>query len=150
MEVSLLSRFSHRRFAGFPELWASCLLDIELNAALGYNFFTMSFQADYQAFFPFLFILCKPRHDRKERDLEEQCKCQTCCVDLLHSNEIQVWILTLSNNSFFPSTQGNTQKIRLNRAIREKWGTSSTSSLSIILRARQREKMRYPKCGGEN
>lgn len=49
------------------------------------NFFSMSFQDDYLAFFPLFFMLCKARPDRKERDLDEYYKCQPCCVVLLHS-----------------------------------------------------------------
>lgn len=59
-----------------------------------HNFFSMSFQAGYQAFFPPVFHALQGKTWQKKKDLEECCKCQICHVVLLHSNEIQVWIIT--------------------------------------------------------
>lgn len=91
------------------------------------NFFSMSFQDDYLAFFfPLFFMLCKARPDRKERDLEEYCKCQSL-------NDNSDWKFILSPHP----TKETLKKIRLNIALRETWGTSSPSSLSVILCARE-------------
>lgn len=77
-----------------------------------HNFFNMSFHADYQAFFffPPLFHALQGKTWQKKKDLEEYCKCQMCRVVLLHCNEIWVWIITLSDNSFFPHPAKETLK----------------------------------------
>lgn len=109
---------------GYLRLWAFFSAGHQAECYTGIIFSICLFRLIFKLFFHLFFMLCKARPDRRKRIERNTVNARFvvwfCCTVMRYELQVKLWVTI---NSFPPPYQRNTQKIRLSRALREKWGT---------------------------